>query len=64
MSSCCFAKNVDFKIVSVVDGTLAQLIWTLGFVFLIVRRSASQSIKVVRLVQDISVVVLGPVSAR
>ena len=60
MTSYCFAKNVGFEIVSAVDGTLAQYIWTLGFVFLIIRRSARHSMEVVRLVQDLSVVVLGP----
>ena len=64
MTSCCFAKNVGFEIVSAVDGTLAQLIWTIGFVFLTVRRSARHSIKIVRLVEDLSVVVLGSFQAR
>ena len=64
MTSCCFAKNVGFEIVSAVDETLAQLIWTLGFVFLLVRKSAKDSIKIVSLVQDLSVVVLGPFQAR
>ena len=63
MTSCCFAKNVGFEIVSAVAGSFAQLLWTIGFVFLIVRRSARHSIKIVRLVEDLSVVVLGPFQA-
>ena len=59
-----FQNIVGFEIVSVVDETLTQLIWTLGFVFLSVRRSARHSIKVVRLVQDISAVLRGPLPAR
>ena len=48
------SKKKDFKIVSRVNKTHAQLNWTIGFGFVIARRSVGCSIISVRLVEELS----------